>query len=120
MTFAQKLARFAFVALVVVGLVGCVLHLWGGLFYLNPLWYYVPPLSALALLGIVCIRRTIATIIAAYALALLFLVSYVVQNWRWVSERLNDEGWFFFPDFAEAILVVVLIIALHIRREPQN
>jgi hypothetical protein len=116
MTTAEKVLRVAFVVVCMAGLVGCVLHLWGGVFYLNPFWYYVPPLSALALLGVVCIRRTIVSTFTAYSLACLFVLSYVLQNWRWVTERFKDEGWFFFPDLAEAIFVLVLLIALHARR----
>jgi hypothetical protein len=47
---------------------------------------------------------------------LVFALSYIAENWRWVTERLNDEGWFFFPDFAEAVLVILLLVALHTRR----
>ena len=50
-------------------------------------------------------------------LAGLFVVSYVTENWNLVKQRLADEGFFFFPDGAEALLVLSLLIALHAREK---
>jgi hypothetical protein len=109
-----------FSAIVIAGIVGCAIHLWGGIFYLNPVWYYVPPVSALLLFVVVARPRTINTTIAAYALAGLFIASYALENWRWVAQRLREEGWFFFPDGAEALMLLSLLIAFHVRaaRDP--
>lgn len=121
MNTTNRIVTWIFAAIIVVGIVGCAIHLWGGLFYLNPFWYYVPPVSALLLFVVVARPRSTATVVAAYVLLGLFVTSYVVANWRWVEQRLNDQGMFFFPDGAEALMVLALLIAFHVRgkRKPQ-
>jgi hypothetical protein len=116
----HRLAVWLLVAAVFIGIVGCAIHIWGGIFYLNPIWYYVPPISALLLLAVVTRPRTMLTGVTAYMLAGLFVASYAIANWRWVEQRIQDEGWFFFPDGAEALLVLTLLIASHFGREGKS
>src|SRR6185312_7638425 len=109
--------RWVLLVVCVIGVVGCAIHLLGGIFYLNSAWYYVPPCSALSLIAVVVRPRTARTIAAAYVLAGLFVVSYATENWHLLQQRLADEGFFFFPDGAEALLVLSLLIALHAREK---
>jgi len=92
-----------------------LVHLLGALFFLatSTFWTFVPPLVLLGLIALMPMRSLNLRLIYAYALVLLFILSYVFERWQLVLDRYASEGFYLFPDLAETILVVSLVVLLH-------
>jgi hypothetical protein len=115
---AKQVLVWPVFAIFLMGIATSLIHLGGALFFLDTssVWDFLGPASLLTLLIVVLLGRSLFHVMAAYLLAVTFVLSYVFDRWRWVVDRYNEEGLYFFPDAMECLFLVVLLIVLHTSR----
>jgi hypothetical protein len=103
-------------AVLVISLGASIFHLFGGLFFLatSTFWTFVPPLTLLALIGLLAVGKRPLRFICVYGLAILYVLSYIFEGWTWMLDRYAREGFYIYPDLLETVLVVSLIVILDV------
>ena len=102
---------------IVIGIAAVsVLQLFGGLFFGYSLWYYIPPICTLAVLPALTIDRRGHRLLAVYSLVGLFIMSYVLRNWRDVEIAARDSIWLVIvPHALQSILCLSVLCLAHRR-----
>jgi hypothetical protein len=67
-------------ALVLGGILSCLVHLFGGLFTSADEWFFAGPIALMALIPVALRPRTPATTVAVWLLATAFFGSYVDED----------------------------------------
>jgi hypothetical protein len=93
------------------------LQIFGGLFFGYSFWYYVPPICTLAMLPVVAIGQLGPRLLAAYSLMGMFVVSYVLRNWRDVEIASRESDWLVIaPHVLQFTLCLSVLLLAHRRK----
>jgi dolichol kinase len=88
----------------------------GLLFFGYSGWFYVPPICTLAIVSVVAIERRGFRIAVAYTILAIFLLSYVMGNWRDVETAIQESFWLLLPDLLQVTLCLAALAFVHLRR----
>src|SRR4051812_28792064 len=93
------------------------LQMFAGVFFGYSFWFYVPPVCALAMIAIVIVEWRIVRLLLAYSVFGLFVLSYILRNWRDLGLARQDGVWFvIFPHAIQFALCFGLFLFAHRRR----
>jgi hypothetical protein len=113
-----KRAIAVVLAVVVIGIAAVsALQIFGGFFFGYSFWYYVPPICTLAMLPVPTIGRSGPRLLVAYSLFSLFVLSYVLRNWRDVEIASRESVWLVIaPHLLQFTLCLSVLLLAHRRR----
>jgi hypothetical protein len=115
---AGKRTKALFVTVIVIVIAALsVLQIFGGIFFGYSFWYYVPPICTLAMLPVANIEQSRPRLLAAYSLFGVFILSYVLRNWRDVEIASRDSVWkVIAPHVLQFTLCLTVLLLAHRRR----
>jgi hypothetical protein len=113
-----KRATALIITVVAIGVAALsLLQIFGGFFFGYPFWYYVPSISTLAMLPVATIGQRRPRLLVAYSLFGLFVLSYVVRNWRDVEIAIRESVWLVIaPHVLQFTLCLTVLFLAHRRR----
>jgi hypothetical protein len=118
----RKRAAAIIVTVITIGIAALsLLQIFGGLFFGYSFWYYVPPICTLAMLPVVAIEQSGLRLSVAYGLFGLFVLSYVLRNWRDVEIASRESVWLVIaPHALQFTLCLAILLLVHRQRSTQS